>query len=127
MNTFWLTRKSNKSPSTEPTLREGRQEVMEGAKDEQPAGSFSPATQPLSLDLRQLAGNSLCTMSWMDAPPPASIQECRKEPTTEYRGVHPNSSEVRGLKSFLGLHDPTPTSSQRHWLGLFPLHLPPRL
>jgi len=33
---------------------------MEGAKDEQPAGSFSPATQPLSLDLRQLGGNSLC-------------------------------------------------------------------
>lgn len=73
---------------------------MEGVKDKQPAGSFPPAARYLGLDLRQLAGNSLCTMSWMDAPPPASIQECRKEPTTQYRGVYPNSSEVRGLKSF---------------------------
>ena len=83
MNTFWLARKSNKSPSTEPTPREGRQGVMEGAKDEQPARSFPPAAQHLSLDLRQLGGNSLCIVSWMDAPPLASIQECRKEPTME--------------------------------------------
>uniref|UniRef100_A0A4W2ENB3 GB1/RHD3-type G domain-containing protein n=1 Tax=Bos indicus x Bos taurus TaxID=30522 RepID=A0A4W2ENB3_BOBOX len=72
---------------------------MEGAKDEQPAGSFSPATKPLGLDLRQLGGNSL-----------SSIQECRKEPTTEYRGV----SETKGIW-MLCVHHP---SKENHTLVL---------
>ncbi|KAB0386270.1 hypothetical protein FD755_001226 [Muntiacus reevesi] len=70
---------------------------MERVKDEQSAGSFPPAAQYLGLDLRHLQGNSLCTVSWMDDPPPASIQECRKDPT----GDSKNDSWIFALAMLL--------------------------
>ncbi|DAA31405.1 guanylate binding protein family, member 6 [Bos taurus] len=90
---------------------------MEGVKDKQPAGSFPPAARYLGLDLRQLAGNSLCTMSWMDAPPPASIQECRKEPTTEYRGFCLGSTVQSETKGIWMWYVPHP-SKENHTLVL---------
>ena len=115
----WLERAIN-PPAQNPHFGKGGKRSWKEQRMSSLQGAF---LLPLSLSVwtwGSWEATAYATVSWMDAPPPASIQECRKEPTAEYRGVHPNSSEKRGLKSFLGLHDPTPTSSERHWLRSLP-------
>jgi len=122
----WLERAIN-PPAQSPHFGKGGKRSWKEQRMSSLQGAF---LLPLSLSVwtwGSWEATAYATVSWMDAPPPASIQECRKEPTTEYRGVYPNSSEVRGLKSFQDcMTQRLPLQRGTGW-GRFPLPPSPRV
>ena len=103
MHTFWLTRKSNK-------WKEQRMSSLQGAF------LLLLSISVWTWGSWEVTACAPCP-GWMLLLWHPSRSAERSPP---WNTVHPNSFEERGLKSFLGMHDPTPTSSQRHWLGCFP-------